>query len=436
MAMTEASSQATPVPHSAQIDRSRVPSGWRLVLIVGGLSIFAPLCIDMYIPALPQISGELHASVSAVQLSVTGCLLGIAVGQLTIGPISDNRGRRSPLVAGLGLFVLSSFGCSLVSTVVLLDTFRVLQGLGGAAGIVIARAIVRDLFEGATAARFFSTLMLVTGLGPVIAPQIGALIIRFTSWRGIFVALGIAGAILLVIALIKVPETLPPDERHSDGIRSTVQGLGTVGRDRTFLGYALVSSLGFGAVFTYIAGSSFLFQNIYGLSPQVFGAIFGLNAVGLVLGAQVNGHFVHRIESGPLLTLGLACMSVGSFVFLGSVVFDFGGLTCVVICLFVVLFGLGFVTPNGMALALQNFPHLAGSASAIMGSSQFLIAAIVAPIAGLEGGFDAMPMAILMASLAGGAIVARVILTPGGNRRLALAVAADSTPNEPLVQQS
>src|SRR6185312_11786514 len=168
---------------------SRVPRGWRLVLIVGGLSLFGPLCIDMYLPALPRISSDLHVSTSAVQFSVTGCLVGIAVGQLLIGPISDRKGRRGPLFAGLGLFIVSSLACSAVSSVYLLDTGRFVQGVGGAAGIVISRAIVRDLFEGPTAARFFSTLMLVTGLGPIIAPQIGAVILRFTTWRGIFLAL-------------------------------------------------------------------------------------------------------------------------------------------------------------------------------------------------------------------------------------------------------
>jgi DHA1 family bicyclomycin/chloramphenicol resistance-like MFS transporter len=402
-------------PHQAHI-----PRGWRLVLIVGGLSIFGPLCIDMYLPALPRISHDLQAGTSSVQLSVTGCLIGIAVGQLVIGPVSDRRGRRSPLVVGLGLFILSSLACSSVSSVYLLVVFRFIQGFGGAAGIVISRAIVRDLFEGATAARFFSTLMLVTGLGPIIAPQLGAVILRFTSWRGIFVALAIAGSVLLVIALVKVPETLPLDRRHDGGLKSAISTMVEVGRDHTFLGYSLVASLGFGAILIYIAGSSFILQGIYGLSPQVFGTIFGINAAGMVVAAQINGHFVHRFGSRPLLSVGLACMSIGSLVFLVSVSTNWGGLGAILPSLFLVLFGLGFVSPNATALALQNHAQSAGAASALLGSEQFLFGALIAPLAGIRGTHDALPMAILMMALAGGAVVVRSTLPRGTTEELVL----------------
>lgn len=394
------------------LDRSSVPKGWRLILIVGGLSIFGPLCIDMYLPALPRISADLHAGTSVVQLSVTGCLIGMAIGQLFIGPFSDRNGRRSPLLLGMGLFIVSSLVCSVVSSVYLLDGFRFLQGFGGAAGIVIARAIVRDLFEGATAARFFSTLMLVTGLGPMIAPQLGALILRFTSWRGIFVALALAGAALLVTALVKVPETLPPERRHVGGMKTTLRSMKTVVQDRTFVGYAIVASLGFASIFIYIAGSSFVLQGVYGLSAQLFGVVFAVNAAGMVVGAQINGHFVHRFGSGPLLTLGLAFLSAGSLSFVASVMAK-GGLEAVLPSLFFCMFGLGFVNPNAMALALQNHPESAGVASAILGSSQFVIGAAVAPLAGIEGNHDAFPMGVLMAAFAAGAIVVRSTLSRG-----------------------
>jgi DHA1 family bicyclomycin/chloramphenicol resistance-like MFS transporter len=397
-----------------------LPRGWRLVLIVGGLSIFGPLCIDMYLPALPRISRDLHASTSSVQLSVTGCLVGIAIGQLIIGPISDRNGRRSPLVVGLGLFIASSLACGSVSSVYLLVLFRFMQGLGGAAGIVIARAIVRDLFEGAAAARFFSTLMLVTGLGPIIAPQIGAGILRFTSWRGIFVVLAIAGAILLVIALVKVPETLPLSRRHAGGLKSAIQTMAVVGRDRTFLGYSIVASLGFGTILIYIAGSSFILQGIYGVSPQVFGIIFGINAAGMVIAAQINGHFVHRFGSGPLLSFGLFFMAVGSLGVLISVSTNRGGLAALLPSLFVVLFGLGFLNPNATALALQNHARSAGAASALLGSGQFFFGALIAPLAGIRGNRDALPMAILMMILAGSAVAVRASLPKAPPEELVL----------------
>jgi DHA1 family bicyclomycin/chloramphenicol resistance-like MFS transporter len=312
--------------------------------------------------------------------------------------------------------------CSAASSVFVLDGCRFVQGVGGAAGVVISRAIVRDLFEGPTAARFFSTLMLVTGLGPIIAPQIGAVILRVTSWRGIFVALAIAGSVLLVVAFVKVPETLPLQRRHAGGLRSIVRTMAEVGRDPTFVGYAIVVTLGFGAILAYIAGSSFILQGMYGISPQLFGVIFGINAAGMVVGAQINGHFVHRVGSGPLLSIGLTCMSSGALLFLLAVSTNWGGLGVILPSLFLVLFGLGFVTPNATALALENHPHSAGAASALLGSAQFLFGAGLAPLAGIGGNHDALPMGILMMSLAGGATAVRVSLSRATKTRTAVSL--------------
>jgi MFS transporter, DHA1 family, multidrug resistance protein len=390
--------------------RPSIPKGWRLVLVIGGLSIFGPLCIDMYLPALPRISSDLHASTSAVELTITACLIGIAAGQLVIGPISDREGRRRPLLIGIGAFVASSLACLLVTNVYVLDGLRFVEGMGGAAGIVISRAIVRDLFEGVTAARFFSTLLLVTGLGPILAPQIGAEVLRFTSWRGIFVALAVIGSVLFVTALWKTPETLPPERRQTGGLHVTFQSLAHVIRDRSFVSYALVSSLGFGAILAYISGSPFVLQDIYHLSPQVFGLVFALNAAGLVLGAQINGHLVRRLGSGVLLTFGLLVMTAGGSAFLLAVGTHRFGLAAVVSSLFAVLFGLGFVSPNAMALAMQNHPNAAGVASALLGSTQFLFGAAVAPIVGVAGNHDAVPMGITMVGLAVTSLVVRLSL--------------------------
>jgi MFS transporter, DHA1 family, multidrug resistance protein len=389
------------------VGHRHVPTGWRLVLVIGGLSIFGPLCIDMYLPALPRISRDLHASTSAVQLSITACLIGIAIGQLVIGPISDREGRRRPLLIGIGAFVLSSLSCLLVKNVYALDGLRFVEGMGGAAGIVIARAIVRDLFEGVTAARFFSTLLLVTGLGPILAPQLGAEILRFTTWRGIFVSLAIIGTILFVTAFWSAPETLPPERRHTGGLRSTAQSLSVVLRDRSFVSYALVSSLGFSAILAYIAGSPFVLQDIYHLSPQVFGLVFAMNAAGMVLGAQINGHLVGRLGSGVLLSFGLIVMSAAGSAFVVAVTTHRFGLAAVLPSLFALLFGLGFVSPNAMALAMQNHPNAAGVASALLGSCQFLFGAAVAPIVGIAGNHDATPMGIMMVGLAAAALVLR-----------------------------
>lgn len=268
--------------------------------------------------------------------------------------------------------------------------------------------------------------MLVTGLGPIFAPQIGAEILRVTSWRGVFVALAIIASLLLVTALVKVPETLPLEGRQSGGLRSTLGAMAKVGRERSFIVYALVGTLGFASIFAYIAGSPFVLQDIYGLSPQVFGLVFAMNAAGLVLGAQVNGHLVRRVGSGPLLSFGLVVMAIGGLGVLGAVSTHFGGLGAVLPSLFIVLFGLGFLNPNAMALAMQSHPESAGTASALFGSAQFLFGAAVAPLVGVAGNHSALPMGIVMAALTTGAVVVRV--TVPSHRRVTLGTPPGSGP--------
>jgi DHA1 family bicyclomycin/chloramphenicol resistance-like MFS transporter len=404
----------------------RVPTGWRRVLVVGSLSIFGPLCIDMYLPALPRISRDLEAGASAVQLTLTACLIGISLGQLVLGPISDRFGRRPPLLAGLAAFVVSSVACAAAPNIYVLTGCRLIQGVGGAAGVVIARSIVRDLHSGVAMVRFFSTLMLVTGLGPVLAPQIGSWALTFTTWRGIFIILAGFGLVLLGTAWLRVPETLPPQSRATGGMWSTLATMVSVGRDRIFLGYALACGLGMGATFAYIAGSSFVLQNVYGLSPQIYGLVFALNACGLIIGAQVNGHLAARFGPSRLLTFGLVLMATGGVVLLTVVSTGAVGLAGVVPSLFAVMFGCGFVGPNSLALALQRYPHAAGAASAVLGSFQFAVGALVAPLAGIGGTSDALPMALLITVLPFAALGSRFVLAGAGGRQPPVPVAPSS----------
>jgi DHA1 family bicyclomycin/chloramphenicol resistance-like MFS transporter len=286
--------------------------------------------------------------------------------------------------------------------------------MGGAAGIVIARSIVRDLHSGLPLIKFFSTLMLVTGLGPVLAPQIGSWILSFTSWRGVFLVLTGFGTVLLISAWWRIPETLPTNLRSPGGVRSALATMASVGRDRVFIGYALACGLGMGGVFAYIAGSSFVLQNVYGLSPQIYGLVFALNAVGLVIGAQVNGRLAGRLGASVLLTGGLVTMTVGGALLLAVVTTAAVGLAGVVPSLFVVMFGFGFVGPNSLALAMQRYPQAAGSASAVLGSFQFVMAAVVAPLAGVGGVADALPMALLILTMPVAALGSRVLLAGSG----------------------
>jgi MFS transporter, DHA1 family, multidrug resistance protein len=413
---------------AARPPRTRtMPTGWRQVALIGTMSIFGPLCIDMYLPALPDINRQLHASASAVQLTLTACLIGIAVGQLVLGPISDRYGRRPPLLAGLAAFVLSSLACAVAPNIYFLTGFRLVQGLGGAAGIVIARSIVRDLHSGVALARFFATLMLATGVGPVFAPQIGSWILSLTSWRGVFVVLAAFGVLLLLSAWWRVPETLPAALRLTGSPLATVGTMVTVLRDRVFLGYVLACGLGMGGTFAYIAGSSFVLQNVYGLSTLGYGLIFALNALGLIVGAQVSGRLAARFGPSRLLTAGLLTMIAGGALLFIVVVGHVAGLAAVIPALWIVMFGFGFVGPNSAALAMQRYPQAAGSAAAVLGSFQFGMAAVIAPLAGTGGTADALPMVTLILALPVAAILSRLLLA-GPARRQQATAAADAVP--------
>jgi DHA1 family bicyclomycin/chloramphenicol resistance-like MFS transporter len=381
-----------------------------MLLLVGSMGAFGPLCIDTYLPALPNISNDLHASASSVQLSLTACLIGLGVGQLLIGPLSDRHGRRLPLCIGLSLFVVASTACAFAPSITALIALRLLQGLGGAAGIVISRAIVRDLYSGAAAARFFSLLMLVTGAGPILAPQFGALILGFAPWRGIFVGLSATGAVLLMIAALRLPETLPVAVRNGSGLRDTLRTMRGVATHRSFLANALAGGFGFGVLFAYIAGSSFVVQNVYGLSAQAFSVVFAVNAVGLITASQVNGRLVGRLGSTRLMTAGLISMAFGGICVLIVVSTGLFGIAGLIAAMLLVMSSNGFIAPNATALAMNDFPESAGSASALLGLLQFSIGAAVAPLVGLGGANTGVPMGIVMATMGLAALSLRLAL--------------------------
>ena len=339
-----------------------MPTGWRQVALIGSITIVGPLCIDMYLPALPEISRDLHASASAVQLSLTACLIGIATGQLLFGPISDRLGRRPPLLAGLAGFTIASLACAVAPNIYFLIGFRLIQGLGGAAGIVIARSIVRDLYSGAALARFFATLMLAIGVGPILAPQIGSWVLAFTIWRGVFVLLAVFGVLLVLSAWWRVPETLPPHNRLSGSVGSTLGTMVMVTRDRVFLGYVLACGLAAGGTFAYIAGSSFVL-------PEHLRAVRDDLRAGLRhkrlrpdhrRAGERPGDVLPRFGASRLLTVGLVTMIVGGALLFVVVSSRIVGIAGVIPSLWVFMFGFGFVGPNAAALGMQRYPHAAG----------------------------------------------------------------------------
>ncbi|MBO0889549.1 MAG: multidrug effflux MFS transporter [Acidothermales bacterium] len=387
---------------------------FRVVVILGSLSALAPLSIDAYLPGLPQVTRDLGTTTSAAQLSLTAFVVGMSFGQLVVGPASDALGRRRPLVAGTAAFTLASLVCVFAPGIATLDAVRVLEGFAGGAGVVVARAVVRDLFAGPAAARFFASLMLVNGLAPVLAPVLGAQLLRVTSWRGVFVGLSAIGLALLLGVLLGLPETLPAERRGRGGLPTTLRTFWRLLHDRALVGYSLAAALAFAAMFAYISGSPFVLQDIYGLSPQAFSGVFAVNSVGIVICAQLGGRLAHRVGSGRLLAIGVGGSVTGGVVLLVSVLAG-AGLPGVLPGLFLVASSVGTIFPNAMALALNQHAGDAGAASALMGVLQFLIGGIAAPLVGVAGQDTAIPLGVVIATCSVLAVLSWLALVRPGH---------------------
>lgn len=364
------------------------------VVVLGGLTMFGPLSLDLYLPALPQLADDLNASASAAQLSITACLVGLAVGQLLAGPLSDRLGRKRPLIIGLVAYLLASIACALAPSATVLIVLRLIQGLGGAAGIVISRAIARDLYSGSALMIFFSRLLLIAGLAPVLAPILGGQLSLIMSWRGIFGVLAGFGAVLLLAGWFGLKETLPPERRIVGGFRRTLQGYNTLLHDRFFVGCALSSGLAGATMFAYIAGSTFVLQRIYGMSPQGFSFVFGGISLGLVAAAQIGARIALVWPLTRVLGLGLMINLFGATALFVTVV---TGLRMGVLigALVVMVCAVGLIFPTANALAMADYPDLAGTASSLQGLSQFVFGAVAAPLVGIAGEHTAVPLGIV-----------------------------------------
>jgi DHA1 family bicyclomycin/chloramphenicol resistance-like MFS transporter len=314
-------------------------------------------------------------------------------------------------VAGLVLYTVAGLLCAIAPNVWALVGLRAVQGFGGAFVIVVANAVVRDLTSGATAARFFSLLMLVTGLAPVFAPIAGSQLLRVTSWEWIFVALAVLSATMLAISAVGLPETLPAERRHRGGLNTMGPVFTRLLSDRVFTGYVLANSFAFAAMFAYISGSPFVLENVYGLSPLAFGLVFGANSVGIVAFSQLSGLLVERTGPRRLFAIGVLAMAVGSTGLLASTLLD-AGLVPFLACLIVTISAIGLILPNATALAMADQPHVAGSASALFGLGQFGVGAVAAPLVGIAGSHDALPMAVTIAVCGLGALLLERTVTP------------------------
>lgn len=396
----EAEVPAAPMPEQIATESKDTSSKIlaRHVFILGGLTAFAPLSTDMYLPSLPTVSRDLGGTMSQAQLTLIACILGLSLGQVIIGPISDALGRRRPLLIGIAAYMLASLLCIVAPSIAVLTVLRFVQGVAGAAGIVIASAIARDLYAGIALARCVSLLMTVTFVAPIVAPVLGGQLLTFTSWRGVFVTLALIGVVALGATAFGLSETLPAGRRNRGGLSASLAVFRKLLMDRRFVGYALTGGFAFAGGITYISVSPFALQNIYGLSPQLFGLLFGVNALGLASMSQVSGRLIGRVSPLRLLTWGVVAIAVAGATLL-VVVLSGIGLVGVLLSLFVLVASLGFIAPNSTALALANVnPEMAGSASALLGVLQFSIGSVAGPLVGLGGSTSAVPMAAAIAA--------------------------------------
>lgn len=391
----------------------------KIILVLGALIALGPLTIDMYLPALPALGADLGASESAVQLTLTGTLIGLGLGQLVIGPLSDAYGRRMPLIAGTIVHITASVLCLIAPNVVVLGILRTLQGVGAAATMVVAMAVVRDLFSGKAAATILSRLMLVMGTAPILAPSIGAAVLLTGSWRGVFAVLALLGAVLLLVAIFLLKETLPPERRRTSEFRPVLRTYRMLVTDRQFVVLALVAALGMSALFSYVSGSSFVLQDTFGLSQQQFGLVFALGAVALIGASQFNVVLLNRYTERQIVFGALGAALVFGAALIVFAASGAGGLAGFLVPLLFLLAAVGLVLPNAPALALSRHGEAAGTAAALLGATQFGLGALIAPIVGILGN-DGPAMALTMT---GGILVAWLALGATMFRQRALVTA-------------
>lgn len=387
-----------------------------MLVVLGALSAFGPLAMDMYLPATPTIAAALHAGQSLVQLTLSGCLAGLAIGQLVAGPLSDGLGRRRPLLIGLVAFVIFSIACALAPDIGSLIAFRFLQGMAGAAGVVLSLAIVRDMYEGTELARVLGLLTLVFGLAPVLAPVIGGQVLRFTSWRGVFGVLAAVGMALLVASWF-LPETLPPQRRTPPRFRQLLDDSRTLVRDRAYTGNTLALTLGTAALITYISALPFIIEDAYHGSPQLFSLFFTINAIGLALMAQLGTRLIRRMPVARVVHASLLVMVAGALAFLAAALTGHPPLAALLVPLFVFVASFGMMRPNGTALALDGHASIAGTASAWLGALPFMLGAVLSPLAGLGGQGGATVAGVLIGALCVAALGCQVLLTRDKSRR-------------------
>ncbi len=382
---------------------------YRLCLILGSLSAMGPLAIDMYLPSFPTIARELGSTASQVQVTAAAYFIGLAIGQLIYGPVTDRIGRKRPLYAGLVLFIAASIGCAFATSVPALIALRFLQALGGCAEMVVARAMVRDFFDERDSMRVLSQMILVMGLAPILAPLIGGQLLVYFGWRAVFWALAAFAIACLAAVAGLLPESLPVERRRREGMSAVAQTFGMLLRDRTYMSYVLAGSLIIAGMFAYIAGSPYVFIEIFHVPADRFGFLFGANAFGLIAASQINGRLARRMPPRTILGRVLPITAAAGILLVVDATTGFAGLPGILLPLFVCVASVGFVVPNTVVLAMAPHGRVAGSASALLGTVQFGLGAAAGAVVSVLNSVamtrTPLPLAIVVAACGTGALV-------------------------------
>jgi DHA1 family bicyclomycin/chloramphenicol resistance-like MFS transporter len=381
----------------------------RFALLLAAFCALGPFTVDMYLSAFPQIMKIFSTNASMVQASLTSALLGLSLGQIVIGPLSDVHGRRKPLLFSMILFFISSVGCAFSPNVETFIVLRFIQGFSASTGLVIARAIVRDLYNGVELTKFFALLTTITSVTPLISPLAGSAVISFTSWVGVFIFTGIVGIYLTIMTVWKIKETLRVEQRVSSNFSELLKNYKTLLLNGTFMGYALASGILFAGVFAYISGSPFIYQKIYGVSSQMFSILFALNGISLMLGAQLVKQLAGRMTERRIFLIGLALSFITSILVLIAVFFH-APLYALVISLFLFNSSIGIIGPISFTLAMESQGHIAGSASALLGIMPFLLGSVTSPLVGLAGEYSAIPLGVIIFTTSLLAVLVNVVL--------------------------
>jgi MFS transporter, DHA1 family, multidrug resistance protein len=404
-------------PETAHVpsgNRARLTSG--LVATVVFLTAIAPLATDMYVPAFPQVAGDLSATATQVQLTLTTFFTGMALGQLVGGPVSDQRGRRRPLIAAILLMTAASVVCALTPTIGLMMVARFVQGFSGGWAMVIGRAVIVDLAAGARLVRVLNIIAAVGGIAPIIGPLLGAVILQLSSWRMSFWAVAGLGLAMTVSVLAAVPESLPPERRHGGGLRTFAVAGRQILTQRRYVGYVLVSGSAMAALFAYVATSAFVLQSMNGMSPIAYSVDFAANAGGMTVAALIAARLAGRVATRKVILAGqIAALTAGVAMLAGALWLD-TPLLLALVCFFVLMAAQGLIGPNGGALASAEVPEHPGTGSAVLGFVQWVAAGTVAPIAGLGGQDTAVPMALLMIAGAAASMVGLLVLARPASR--------------------